>query len=224
MSFKTDAFVLRSRTWYGADRIYDLFTPHEGVINAVLKSAAKSKSKLAGHLLPFAKVRIMIGRGRMDHLAGVSIIKDFSEVRNSLRNLSLASSLAELFLNEGVQSNKQEEFILFENVLSYLDDVQVTEEQKLLLVRIFLWKYLSISGWHPKFDQGIMYISPGNRGQTVSSELYDFLQFVIKADWTDFADLSINQRLNKEWLKISQVYYQTIYDRPSQALKLLAYG
>ena len=69
-----------------------------------------------------------------------------------------------------------------------------------------------------------MYISPGNRGQTVSSELYDFLQFVIKADWTDFADLSINQRLNKEWLKISQVYYQTIYDRPSQALKLLAYG
>ncbi len=224
MAFKTDAFVLRSRPWHGADRIYDLFTPHEGVINAVLKSAAKSKSKLAGHLLPFAKVRVMIGRGRMDHLAGVSVIKDFAQIRNNLRNLSLASSLAELFLNEGIQSNKQEEFTLFENILSYLDDAQVSDEQKLLLVRIFLWKYLSLSGWHPKFDQGIMYISPGNRGQNVSSELYDFLQFIIKADWTDFVDLSINQRLNKEWLKISQIYYQAIYDRPSQALKLLAYG
>ena len=224
MSFKTEAFVLRSRPWRGADRIYDLFTPHEGVISAVLKSAAKSKSKLSGHLLPFAKVQIMIGRGRMDHLAGVSIIKDFAQIRNSLRNLSLASSLAELFLNEGIQGDKQQEFVLFENILFYLNDVQVPDKQKLLLVRIFLWKYLSLSGWHPKFDQGIMYMSPNNRGQAVSPELSDFLQFVIQADWTDFANLSISQRLNKEWLKISQIYYQAVYERPSRALKLLIYG
>ena len=67
-------------------------------------------------------------------------------------------------------------------------------------------------------------MSPVNRGQTVSAELCDFLQFVIQADWTDFVDLSISQRLNKEWLKVSQAYYQAVYERPSQALKLLIYG
>ena len=224
MAFKTEAFVLRARPWRNADRVYDLLTTQEGVINAVLRSAAKSSSKLAGHLLPFSKVKVMIGRGRLDHMAGVSTIKDFSQIRNNLRNLSLASSLAELFLNEGAQGDKQQEFSLFGSILSYLDDDQVSDERKLLLVRIFLWKYLSLSGWHPKFDQGIMYMSPNNKGQAVSSELSDFLQFVIQAEWTDFANLSIDQRLNKEWLKISQIYYQAVYERPSQALKLLIYG
>ncbi len=70
MSFKTEAFVLKNIPFREADRLYTFFTSQEGIMQAVLKSAAKSSSKQAGHLPSFAKVKIMIGRGKMDHLAG----------------------------------------------------------------------------------------------------------------------------------------------------------
>ena len=95
MSFKTEAFVLKNIPFREADRLYTLFTSQEGLLQAVLKSAAKSNSKQAGHLPTFAKVKIMIGRGKMDHLAGVHLIKDFSNLRSNIKLMSLASSLVE---------------------------------------------------------------------------------------------------------------------------------
>ncbi len=242
MSFKTEAFVLRSRTWHQADRMYDLFTPQEGIINVVLKSAAKAGNKLSGHLLPFSKVRVMIGRGRLDHMAGVETLNDYSNVRLNLRNLFLASSIVELFLAEDRGSQKKTEFKLLDSIFSFLNDESVSPERKLLLVRIFLWKYLSVAGWQPELEEclicqkkvstgkympgrGIICREHTDRGGIqISDELLDFLRHIISADWHQFNNLEINNNLNKEWLKLSSLFYQTVYERPSRVLKLFAYG
>lgn len=241
MSFKTDAFVLRSRRWRDADRIYDIFTPHEGVIHAVSKSAAKSSSKLAGHLLPFAKVRVMIGRGKMDHMAGVKTLKDYPNLRNNLKNLSLVSSIVELLLNEYGGEQRHEEFRQLESILELLNDDDIDEGRKLLLVRSFLWKYLSLSGWKPllyrsdelgdaailekKAKHGIIYIGQRETQKVIVSDLLiDFLRFIIEADWIEIINYPINKNLNKEWLRVSQKYYQLVYEKPSQSLKLFTYG
>ena len=241
MSFKTEAFVLRARPWQKADRLYDLFTVHEGVISAVLRSAAKPGNKLAGHLLPFSKVRVMIGRGRQDHLAGVATINDFSNLRSSLHNLSLASAIAELLLKDQSRGYKVKEFMLLEEVLTLLDNLDISTAKKLLLVRTWLWKYLSLAGWQPQLDtclicsqsigagkyvsgRGIICKGHDNSGTEVSAELITWLKFIGQADWHELVNQDINKNLNKEWLKISSLFYQSVYDRPSQALKLLAYG
>jgi len=242
MSFKTEAFVLRSRQWHNADRLYSLFTPREGVIDVVLKSAAKAGNKLSGHLLPFSKVKIMVGRGRLDHLAGASVITDYSNLRNDLRSLSLASSVVELFLNEDRGMQKIKEFELLENIFIFLNDVNISIENKALLVRIFLWKYLSLAGWQPQLDhcvickkeikiskympgRGIICLDHQEADSVpISNELIQFLQFIIRADWGQLSNLSISKKLNKEWLQISQIYYQSIYEKPSQSLKLFMYG
>lgn len=242
MSFKTEAFVLKAHAWREADRVYYLFTPEEGVIKVVLKSAAKSKSKLAGHLLPFARVRVMIGRGKLDHMAGVHTITDYKNIRTNLRNLSLASSIAELFLNEDHVGDKKQEFKLLSDLFDYINDESVSPERKLWLVRIFLWKYLSLSGWQPQLDncqicgksiQAGQYM-PGrgiicnehnnNHSVSLSEKLANFLKFIILAEWKDLAEISIDNELNREWLRVSQLFYQAVYDRPSQALKLFIYG
>lgn len=243
MSFKTEAFVLRSRTWREADRLYDLFTPHEGMISAVLKSAAKPGNKLAGHMLAFAKVRIMIGRGRMDHLAGVEIIRNYENIRTNLRNLFLASLVAELFLEQDHGGKKFEEFVLLGEVLALLDDDKLAADTKLLLVRIFLWKFLAVAGWKPELYQcllcrakvdgsgkyvpgrGIICMHHEDRGAIViSRQMLDFLRLIITADWDEFSNLSLDEDFNKQWLKLSKLFYQTVYDKPSQALRLFSYG
>ena len=245
MSFKTEAFVLQAKDWRKADRLYELFTPQEGVIHAVLRSAAKPGSKLAGHMLPFSKVRVMIGRGRMDHLAGAAVIKDYHHIRTDLKLMSLAAAVVELLLKDKSSENKHLEYMQVEKIFGLLDDQDLNFEQKALLVRIFLWKYLSLAGWQPELDtylfcrkemdmnQAGQYL-PG-RGIICSEhkehsylpinvELLDFLRSINYLEFEDFIKINISDKTKKEWLKISQAYYQAVFDQPSQALKILPYA
>lgn len=242
MTFKTDAFVLRVMPWREADRLYYLFTPHEGIITAVVRSAAKSSSKLAGHLLPFAKVRVMIGRGKMDHLAGVHLLKDYANLRTDLKNLSLAASIVELFLGELSSGAKRAEFNLLEEIFVLLNDINLKPERKLILVRVFLWKFLSLSGWQPQLDRCFICQQAIDNGAylpgrglvchkhdlagalLISPDLLQFLREVLNLSLKDSLDLGLSPELNREWLQASQAYYQEVYDRPSKALKLFVYG
>jgi DNA repair protein RecO (recombination protein O) len=245
MSFKTEAFVLQAKDWRKADRLYELFTPQEGVIHAVLRSAAKPGSKLAGHMLPFSKVRIMIGRGRLDHLAGAAVIKDYSNIRTDLKLMSLAAAIVELLLKDKSSENKHLEYLQVEKIFELLDDQNINFEQKLLLVRVFLWKYLSIAGWQPELDnclfchkemlvdQAGQYL-PG-RGiicsehkehsyLPINAELLVFLRSINSLDFEEFVKINISDKTKKEWLKVSRLFYQAVFDQPSQALKILPYA
>ncbi|MFA6253387.1 MAG: DNA repair protein RecO [Patescibacteria group bacterium] len=245
MSFKTEAFVLQAREWQKADRLYELFTPQEGVIHAILRSAAKPGNKLAGHMLPFGKVRIMIGRGRLDHLAGAAIIKDYSNIRTDLKIMSLAAAIVELLLKDKSSENKHLEYMQVEKIFDLLDDVNISFEKKLILVRVFLWKYLSLAGWQPELDtclfcrhtidgqQASQYL-PGrgiiclehkeNSYLPINSELLVFLRLINTLDFEEFIKINISNKTKKEWLKVSQLFYQAVFDQPSQALKILPYA
>jgi len=218
MAFKTEAFVLRSRPFREADRIYDIFTPQEGVISVVLRSAARSRSKLAGHLMPFNKVKVMIGRGKMDHMAGAIVLENYGNLRGDIKSMSLASSIVELFLSDRSMGQKFVEFSLMEHIFVILNHQEISMNKKMILVRAFLWKYLSVAGWQPRFElaknsssEGLMYMEHDHRRSVpISGELFDFLQFIIQSDWPQLINLSIDKRLNKEWLRISKIYYQSI--------------
>lgn len=211
MTFKTEAFVLKTKAFKEADRLYYLFTPHEGIVTAVLKSAAKSGSKIAGHLPVFAKVRVMIGRGKIDHVAGVQLVEDFPNLRTDLKNLALASSVLELFLNDFSFGQKEKEFFLLHEILSLLNSNSLSSAEKLILVRAFLWKFLALSGFSlPTFS--------------ISETLLQLIRDVLKQPLVEVLNFSLSKELNREWLQASQNYYQEVYDKPSQALKLFVYG
>ena len=184
----------------------------------------------------------MIGRGHLDHMAGVSLLTNYNNLRENLRNLSLASSIAEIFLGDDSGGHKHDEFKLLDDIFSLIDNQAIGIDQKLLLVRIFLWKYLSLAGWRPQLDschvcgktiqagqylpgRGIMCIDhSSSRAVPINQQLVNWLDFIVRANWAELLDLNIDKNLNKEWLRISQLFYQAVYDRPSQALKLFTYG
>lgn len=244
MAFKTEALVLHSRTLKGADRVYELLTPKEGRLSVIARGAGKSTSKMAGHLEPFSHVRVMIGRGRQDHLAGAVTVRSFRELRATWFDFILASSLVELLLRlnvPGVASHA--EFDLVRSTLEKLSSSTREKRDKVLIARIFLWKMLALSGWRPNlnqcalcqhaFDRTNVYYLPVQGfvcnehavdSAVLEKGLVDFLEALFSdRDWDDLVEMAGANGLEKQWLQISQTYYQDIISYPLQSLKLFNY-
>ncbi len=117
----------------------------------MVRSAAKSSSKLAGHMEPFQRVRLMIGRGNFDHVAGVDILQSWSYFRYDLDSFFLASAVAEAILLLNPPGTKITiEYKLACEVLDQLNRVELSTPKKEQTVYYALWRLLSLAGW--KFD------------------------------------------------------------------------
>ncbi len=63
-TFRVDAVVLRHSDWGEADRLLWLFTLELGKVRVLAKGARKIRSRKAGHLEPFTRVRLLLAKGR----------------------------------------------------------------------------------------------------------------------------------------------------------------
>jgi DNA repair protein RecO (recombination protein O) len=59
-----EAVVLRHSDWGEADRVLILFTRDQGKLRAIAKGARRLRSRKAGHLEPFTRVKLLLARGR----------------------------------------------------------------------------------------------------------------------------------------------------------------
>lgn len=240
MAFKTEAIILSQRTLRGADRIYEILTPHDGKLSVVARSAGKSSSKMSGHLQPFAHVKLMIGRGYQDHVAGVRTITSYRELRASWFDFILASSLVELIMRFNVPGQAaQQEFELLQQTLDRVV-FATTQRDKVLLSRIYLWKLLSMGGWMPNLDQcaqcqkafedaefyyqplrGFVCAEHNRNGISMTAELLQLLRDVLASDdWHVVVQKANSGTVQKQWFELSQHYYQDVINYPLGSLKL----
>lgn len=63
-TLRAEVVVLRHSDWGEADRLLVLFSREAGKLRAVAKGARKIRSRKAGHLEPFTRVKLMLARGR----------------------------------------------------------------------------------------------------------------------------------------------------------------
>lgn len=243
MAFKTDAIVLHSRELANADRLYDVLTPHDGRLTVFAKSAAKSNSKMAGHLVPFAHVQLMLGRGHRDHVAGAATVDSYRELRESWPHFILASSLVELILRFNVPGlAAQEEFKLLKSAFDLLRSEGIAQRDKVLVARIFLWKLIALAGWKPNLDQcascrqllsngQVYYISPkgfvcsrhGSNGTMLHSALLPFLKKVLDKEMPSLLLEPVESEVGHDWFELSQRYYQDVIGHQLQSLKFFPY-
>lgn len=242
MAFKTEAIVLRGRVFYGPDRVYDVLTPREGRLTVVARSAARSSSKLAGSMQSFDHVRLMVGRGRQDHLAGAVTITSNARLRDSFFDFILASSLVELVLRSNVPGEQAaQEFELLRATLARLSR-EAPSGEKIVNARIFLWKLLALSGWRPNIEQcaicrkeldstayyrspsGFMCGAHGLEGLRVDMSLRQFLaRLFMEEDLDELTAVASGNGFSRTWLELSQLFYQDIISQPIESIRLLAY-
>ncbi len=192
-TFKTQAIVLSKHQLAEADCWYVLYSEAFGKIEAQVKSALSSSSKLAGSLEPVAKVAVMIVNGRLrETIAGVQLIKRYQ--LNDWPLLAQVGLIRELFLKLvklGVAEPR-----LYKNLDSYLSALAAATVNLLtsrFLTQRFIWQMLNILG-HGGTESTEFLIKnlPQTQGQ-LSSQTVALLNACLKAKGTP-AGLQVSGR------------------------------
>jgi DNA repair protein RecO (recombination protein O) len=144
-TYKTQAIVIAKRPFIEDDRFYIVYSQDQGKLELVVKAAAKSSSKLAGQLEPFALVRLMVVRGKnLETIAGAQRLKAFNFT--NLDSYYLASYLAEIIIKTTKPSLGDEKiYQLLFKALSFLEQECKVEIKRLMAVK-FTWQVLKLLG------------------------------------------------------------------------------
>jgi DNA repair protein RecO (recombination protein O) len=96
-SFHAEAVVLRHNDWGEADRILVLYTREMGKLRAVAKGVRKIRSRKAGHLEPFTRVRLYLARARdLPIITQAETVEAYQPIREDLLRTGYAIYLLEL--------------------------------------------------------------------------------------------------------------------------------
>ncbi len=96
-TLRVDAVVLRHSDWGEADRMLGLYTREQGKLRAVAKGVRRLRSRKAGHLEPFTRVKLMLARGRdLWIVTQAETINAYLPIRDDLERIGLASYVIEL--------------------------------------------------------------------------------------------------------------------------------
>ncbi|MFA6304980.1 MAG: DNA repair protein RecO [Patescibacteria group bacterium] len=163
----TEAIVLAKLPLKEADRLYILFTPEFGKIEAQVKSAVTSKSKLAGSLEPISQAKIMIVKGRhLESVAGAQLLQRFNFSEPLI--FGQIGLVRELFIK--LLKPEVKEPVLYQNLLSYLSAMSGSAEleAKRFLTQRFIWQLLNISGFSGITDDTLYLHSAHGQNQDIS--------------------------------------------------------
>jgi len=167
-SYSDEGIILARKNYSEADRILVVFSKNHGRISVLAKGVRKMGSRKRGHLEIFnhIKFQAVYGRG-LDLITEAEIIENFTEVRKSLKRISLAYYFMEAVGRTTHDEEPHQE--LFDFILDYLNKLKT--EIKLKDLRLtFIVKLLIILGFWP---QGKTLINPeGKLEEVMERKLY----------------------------------------------------
>jgi DNA repair protein RecO (recombination protein O) len=146
-SYTSEGIVLTRRNFGEADRILVLYTKDFGRISLLAKGIRRPKSRKRGHVEVFNKIKFQAVSGHgLDLITEAEVIETFTEIRMSLRKISLAYYIMEVI---GKITHEGEENIGVYNLL--LNSLQKLKSTKLLkkLRLDFVSNLLIILGYWP---------------------------------------------------------------------------
>ncbi|HNV97267.1 MAG TPA: DNA repair protein RecO [bacterium] len=115
--------ILQTKNFKDEDKFYRIFTFEHGLISAVAKSVAGTKSKLSGFLMPGNVCIFMLAQGKAIHrIAQVSVINSF-DINKNYRAFLTFNKISEVLLN--FLPEYIEEKYIYENTLEFIKDINV---------------------------------------------------------------------------------------------------
>jgi DNA repair protein RecO (recombination protein O) len=150
----TTAIVLRRVEYGDYDLIVTLFTPDQGKVSVIAKSAKKSAKRFPGILELFARLDVVISRGRRK--GGLAVLQEaslraaFFHIRESILKTAYASywsELLNLWLEEG-----QPQPALFRLLAYALDELDAQRTPPEVLSLMFQLRLLALAGFRPNLE------------------------------------------------------------------------
>jgi DNA repair protein RecO (recombination protein O) len=147
-SFAVEAIVLRHSDWGEADRLLWLFTLEHGKLRAVAKGVRKMRSRKAGHLEPFTRVRLLLARGRDFYLVTqAETAAAYLPLRENLERATFASYVVELL--DRFTYEEGENRGMYELLAETLERLCTTSDPN-LIARYYEMRLLDLVGFRPQ--------------------------------------------------------------------------
>ena len=144
-TFRTTAIVLNKTRLNEADRLYVLYTPEHGKIEARVRSAARSKSKLAGSIEPISLVEVMIAKGKYyDIIAGAQLVKHYQfDDWQVFQQVAVVREIFCRIIKPGLSDES-----MYEKLFGYLETIEKDNSIAVsrLFTQRFIWQTLDLLG------------------------------------------------------------------------------
>ena len=218
---KQTVIVLNKKAVRQADRWYTLLCQNNGKQDVIVRGAAKSSSKLAGHLEVGNKAEVMLAPGKnMVHLAGAKVIDSYHASDNDYDSL-LLKWIALKKVNELTYGNEVsvEFFEALDDFLATVGRADKDWSTKVLLYNVLMMHLVTIAGYQIAPRQ---YFEPQNASfleqagqQTIKLDRKTLLTIKFGAsqniEWREKFTLSPKIQLNNEQLKTLHTIINTYF-------------
>ena len=233
-TYQTEAIIIKKTKLGEADRIFTLYTPHLGKIQAFAKGVRRPKSKMAGHLELLTHSQVSLARGRnLDTLIGSQTINSFLPLKSDLW-LSACALYATELVNQ-FTADHVENRPLFQLLLKTLHLLCQTGGNELVL-RYFELHLLDEVGYRPELGHCVSCrrplpltahsFCPGAGGMLcpdcrqhqpltypISADALKVLQLLQGDDYSAVNRLKINRVLFGEILGLTRQYLRHLLER-----------
>ncbi|MBE0410131.1 MAG: DNA repair protein RecO [Anaerolineales bacterium] len=147
-SISDEGVVLRHSNWGEADRLLWIYTLSSGKMRAVAKGARKIRSRKAGHLEPFTRVRLLMAKTRdLPIITQAESIDGYWNLREDLLRVGYASYIVELL--DRFTYDQDENRQLYRLLVETLDRLN-TNVEPILAVRFYEIRLLDLLGYRPQ--------------------------------------------------------------------------
>ncbi len=147
-TLRVEAIVLRHSDWGEADRLLTLYSREEGKLRAIAKGVRRLRSRKAGHLEPFTRVKVMLAHGRdLWIVTQAETVAAYLALREDLERIAHASYAVELldrFTYE--EGGNRALFDLLAVTLQRLDEGQPA----FTVLRYYELRLLDLLGFRPE--------------------------------------------------------------------------
>ncbi len=147
--YRDRGVVLRTVKLGEADRIVTILTLHRGKVRAVAKGLRKTGSRFGGRLEPTSHVALQCYEGReLDVVTQVETIDVHRRLREDYASLTTALAMVEA--TDQVAQEHERNPLLYQMLVRAL--LTLDEEPSPVMAAAFLWKLLSLEGFHPVLE------------------------------------------------------------------------
>ena len=157
-SFRVEVVVIRHYDYGEADRMLTVYSQQRGKLRALAKGVRKVRSRKAGHLEPFTRVKLQLAKGKNWYVVSQAEALDtYSSLRENLEAVGYASYVVELL--DKFTYEEEENGAVYRLVTNTLARLARGDEPQ-MVVRYFEIQLLDLLGFRPEMQNCVVSGSP----------------------------------------------------------------
>lgn len=155
MTMNLTAVVMGGEDWREHDRRLLFYTHERGKLTALARGVRKIESKLAAHLEPFTTTEVFFVEGYRGLIVAGSVVEEPRlTLRSDLDRLTTAGRI--VYITDAMtplESRDERIFDILDSTLTLIDKSELRPHGQNLLIHLYAWKLLSLSGYHPELKR-----------------------------------------------------------------------